>query len=331
MKVLFIGGTGIISSGCAPLAVERGMELYLMNRGQSFRPPAAGTHLLVGDIRERESALRALGDHTFDAVVNWVAYLPEQVEMDLELFRGRTDQYVFISSASAYQTPPRRLPVTEATVLDNPFWQYSRNKIACEERLLRAYREEKFPVTVVRPSHTYAPSYLPVEGGYSVLDRMLRGEPVIVHGDGTSLWTLTHHTDFARGFLGLLGNSHALGETYHITSDEWLTWDQIHAMIAQAAGTRAKIVHVPSEVIAAFDAEWGASLLGDKAHSRVFDNQKIKRAVPDFRAVIPFSQGVKEIVAWHQAHPQDCKVDAAYNRTTERILAAMRGVRPGES
>jgi len=330
MKVLFIGGTGIISSGCAPLAVERGMELYLMNRGQSFRPPAAGAHLLTGDIRERESALRALGDHTFDAVVNWVAYLPEQVEMDLELFRGRTDQYVFISSASAYQTPPRRLPVTEATVLDNPFWQYSRNKIACEERLLRAYREEKFPVTVVRPSHTYAPSYLPVEGGYTVLERMLRGEPVVVHGDGTSLWTLTHHTDFARGFLGLLGNSHALGETFHITSDEWLTWDQIHMMIAQAAGTRAKIVHVPSEVIAAFDEEWGASLLGDKAHSRVFDNQKIKRAVPDFRAVIPFSQGVKEIVAWHQAHPQACKVDAAFNRTTDRILAAMRGVRPGE-
>lgn len=330
MKVLFIGGTGIISSGCAPLAVERGMELYLMNRGQSFRPAAAGAHLLTGDIRERESALRALGDHTFDAVVNWVAYLPEQVEMDLELFRGRTEQYVFISSASAYQTPPRRLPVTEATVLDNPFWQYSRNKIACEERLLRAYREEKFPVTVVRPSHTYGPSYLPVEGGYSVLDRMLRGEPVVVHGDGTSLWTLTHHTDFARGFLGLLGNSHALGEIYHITSDEWLTWDQIHVMIAQAAGTQAKIVHVPSEVIAAYDAEWGASLLGDKAHSRVFDNQKIKRAVPDFRAVIPFSQGVKEIIAWHRAHPQACKVDADFNRTTDRILAAMRGVRPGE-
>ena len=236
MKVLFIGGTGTISSACSQLALERGIELYLLNRGQSVRPAPAGAQILRGDIREPASARKALGGLTFDAVVDWIVFTPDHIEADLELFRGRTGQYVFISSASAYQTPPASLPVTESTVLDNPFWQYSRNKIACEERLVRAYREEKFPITIVRPSHTYDRTLVPMDGGWTVVDRMRRGQPVIVHGDGTSLWTLTHHRDFARGLVGLLGNAHAIGDAVHITSDEWLSWNQIFTLMARAAG-----------------------------------------------------------------------------------------------
>jgi nucleoside-diphosphate-sugar epimerase len=232
--------------------------------------------------------------------VQWIAYVPEQIERDLALFEGRTDQYVFISSASAYQTPPSTLPVTESTPLDNPFWQYSRNKIACEEVLVRAYRERKTPITIVRPSHTYDRTLPPFNDGYTVMWRMLQGKPVVVHGDGTSLWTLTHHADFAKGFVGLLGHSGAIGEAVHITSDEWLTWNAIYDIVAQKLGVEAKKVHVPSDVIAREDPEWGASLLGDKAHSMVFDNSKIRRLVPDFRCTIPFSRGAEEIVNYYR-------------------------------
>ena len=210
MKVLFIGGTGVISSGASKLALERGMDLYLLTRGQSLRPTPEGARLLTGDIRDVQSARAALGSLHFDAVVNWVNYVPQHIETDLDLFRDRTDQYIFISSASAYQTPPAILPVVESTLLDNPYWQYSRDKIACEERLVRAYREEKFPFTIVRPSHTYDCTKLPIKGSWTTVDRMLKGQKVIIHGDGTSLWTLTHHLDFARGFVGLLGNSRAI-------------------------------------------------------------------------------------------------------------------------
>lgn len=331
MKVLFIGGTGIISSACSRLAIERGMDLHLLNRGQSVRPAPEGARLLHGDIRDSRSSRAALGSLAFDVVVDWVAYTSDQVEADLELFRGRTGQYVFISSASAYQTPPAFLPVTESTVLQNPYWQYSRDKIACEERLLRAYREERFPVTIVRPSHTYDCTLLPMEGGYTVVDRMLRGKKVIVHGDGTSIWTLTHHVDFARGFVGLLGNPHAMGEAVQITSDEWLTWNQIFEMVAHAAGAEARIVHVPSELIAAFDPDWGASLLGDKAHSMIFDNTKIKRLVPDFFAAIPFSRGAQEIMAWHNADPARRKTNPDFDRLCDRILAAYGSAWPAAS
>lgn len=255
MKILFIGGTGIISSACSQLAIERGHELYLLNRGQTTRRSVSeGAHVLHGDIRDLASARAALGDHTFDAVVNWIAFTTDHIETDLELFRGRTGQYLFISSASVYQTPPANVPVLESTPLDNPVWLYSRNKIACEERLLRAYREEKFPMTVVRPSHTYDKTLNPIHGGYTMIDRMRKGQPVIVHGDGTSLWTMTHHKDFAKGFVGLLGNNHAIGDTFHITSDEVLTWDQIYLLVARAAGVAApQLVHVPSDLIAAYD------------------------------------------------------------------------------
>ena len=321
MKVLFVGGTGIISSASSRLCVERGIELFHLRRGQTSRPVPDGIQVLPGDIRDLASARQALGDRTFDAVVNWIAFTPAHIEQDLELFRGRTNQYVFISSASAYQTPPSSLPVTESTPLDNPFWAYSRDKIACEERLLRAYREEKFPFTVVRPSHTYDRTLFPCHGGYTVVDRMRRGKKVVVHGDGTSLWTLTHHRDFAKGLVGLLGHSGAIAEAIHITSDEWLSWNQIHELIARAAGTRAQIVHVSSAVIARLDPEWGASLLGDKTHSMIFDNSKIKRLVPGFRAEIPFSRGAEEILAYYDADPARRVVDAKLDALTDKLVA----------
>ncbi len=328
MRVLFIGGTGIISSACTRLAAERGVELYVMNRGQSWRSIPDEVTRLVGDIRDPKSAREAIGTLDFDAVVDWVAFTPEHVETDLELFRDIARHYIFISSASAYQTPPTSLPVTESTILDNPIWQYSRDKIACEERLVRAYHEQGFPCTIVRPSHTYDCTLLPPHGGWTVVDRMRRGEPVVVHGDGASVWTLTHHRDFARGLVGLLGRDDAVGESFHITSDEWLTWDRIHHILARAAGTTAEIVHVPSQVIHDYDREWGESLLGDKTHSMIFDNSKIKRFVPDFAATIPFSQGAEEIIAWYDANPSRKTIDEEFDRTMSRLISDWRRV-PG--
>jgi nucleoside-diphosphate-sugar epimerase len=332
MKVLFIGGTGIISSACASLALERGFELYFLNRGKSVdRPVPIGVQVLKGDIRDRHSANAALLGRQFDVVVDWIAFTPEQVETDLELFGGRTGQYVFISSASAYQSPPSSLPVTESTPLDNPYWLYSRNKIACEERLVRAYRQDKFPMTIVRPSHTYDKTSLPLDGGYTVVNRMRQGKKIIVHGDGTSLWVLTHHKDFARGFVGLLGNPHAIGDAFHITSDELLNWNQIFALVANAAGVAApRVVHVPSDLIAAYDPQWGAGLLGDKSVSLVFDNSKIKRIVPDFVASIPFSRGAEEIMAWYDADPARQVVDEAHDRMIDRIISAYELAWPKE-
>ncbi len=323
MKVLFIGGTGIISSACAQLAVDSNIDLYILNRGKTTsRPIPQGAHLLKGDIRRPESIAQILKGQEFDAVVDWIAFTPDQVETDIELFRGCTGQYVFISSASAYQTPPSSLPVTESTPLDNPIWEYSRNKIACEERLMQAYRQEKFPITIVRPSHTYDQTLFPLHGGYTNIARMRKGQKIVVHGDGTSLWTLTHHRDFAKGFAGLLGNSKAIGDTFHITSDEWLSWNQICEILGQAAGAKPSIVHVPSELIAAYDKDWGESLLGDKAASMIFDNSKIKRVVPGYEATIPFSQGAREIIAWHDADPSRQAIDENFNRLLDRIINA---------
>jgi nucleoside-diphosphate-sugar epimerase len=331
MKVLFVGGTGVISSACSKLAIDRGIELYLLNRGQSVRPIPEGARILRGDARDPHSARATLGALSFDAVVDWIAFTPEHIEADLELFRDRTRQFVFISSASAYQTPPASLPVTESTVLDNPFWQYSRNKMSCEERLVRAHREEKYPVTIVRPSHTYDCTLVPLDGGWTTVDRMRRGQKVIVHGDGTSLWTLTHHRDFAVGLVGLLGNSHAIGEAVHITSGELLNWNQIFGLVARAAGAEPLMVHVPSDVVAAYDPDWGAGLLGDKSQSMIFDNSKIKRLVPDFVCRIPYSRGVEETIAWYDADPARRKVDEKFNRTCDRILAAWESVWPKQS
>ena len=328
MKALFIGGTGTISSACVELAVARGSDVMLLNRGRATRPTPANVPMLQGDIRDKAAVAQLVNDLTFDVVVNFVAFTPEHIETDLELFRGRTKQYLFISSASAYQTPPVNWPITESSPLRNPYWAYSRAKIACEERLMTAYREEGFPVTIVRPSHTYDARSIPLDGKYTVLDRMRAGKKVVVHGDGTSLWTLTHHRDFAKGFVPLLGNPHALGEAIHITSDEVLTWNQIVEILANAMGVQAKIVHIPSEVIAAYDPEWGAGLLGDKAHSMIFDNTKIKRLVPEYVASIPFRQGAAEIIAWYESHPTAQQVDDKRNQLIDTMVAAYEAVDP---
>jgi nucleoside-diphosphate-sugar epimerase len=324
--VLFIGGSGIISSACARLAVERGLDLSVLNRGSTtLRPLPEGVTVLHGDVRDPASVREALGGREFDVVVDFVAFTPEHVRADVELFRGRTGQYVFISSASAYQTPPARLPVTESTPLRNPYWRYSRDKIACENLLTAAYREEGFPATVVRPSHTYDRTTVPFTGGHwTAVERMRQGKEVVVHGDGTSLWTLTHHEDFARGFVPLLGHPRAVGEAFHITSDDVLTWNQITEALAAAAGVEARIVHVPSDVIAAADPEWGAGLLGDKAHSMVFDNTKLRRLVPDFVATIPFERGAREIVAWHDEDPARRRVEPAIDALMDRLVERFR-------
>lgn len=324
MKVLFIGGTGIISSACSRLALERGIELFLLCRGKSVRPIPEGARVLSADVDDRAATLAALADHRFDAVVDWIAFETHQIERDLELFENRTSQYVFISSASAYHKPVARLPITESTPLYNPFWQYSRNKIACEERLVRAYRERGFPITIVRPSHTYDETLLPFDPhghGYAVFDRIAKGKPVVVHGDGTSLWVLTHHRDFAKGLVGLLGHPAAIGEAFHITSDEAQPWNEVYKAFFRALGREPKLVHVPSDAIAREHPDWGAGLLGDKSHSVIFDNTKLKRLLPDFVCTIPFHQGAEEIVAYHRKHAARFSVDPTVDALFEKLIA----------
>lgn len=329
MRVLFIGGTGIISSACAALAVERGLDLTLLNRGETTRRLVpAGATVLKADVSDRESVRAALGDRTFDAVVNFIAFTPDQIQADIDTFAGRTGQYVFISSATVYRRPPTTLPITESVLRENRYWPYAENKIACENRLIDAYRDDRFPMTIVRPSHTYDKTLLPFWYGYTVVHRMRQGKPVIVHGDGTSLWTMTHHSDLARGLIGLLGNPQAIGEAFHITADELLTWNQITDIVADAAGTTADIVHVPSDLLAAYDADWGEALVGDKTHSFIFDNSKIKRVVPDFVATVPFAKGAREVMAWYDADPARQTVDAEIDAMMDRIIADYRSIWP---
>ncbi|HEX6686546.1 MAG TPA: SDR family oxidoreductase [Candidatus Limnocylindrales bacterium] len=324
LRVLFIGGTGTISSACVEAAVHKGFDLTVLNRGASESwPPPPEVKLIRADVRDANAVREALGGQTFDVVADFIAFTPEHVRTDLELFTGVTGQYIFISSASAYQTPPLRLPVVESTPLRNPEWDYSRNKIACEDELVRAYRETGFPMTIVRPSHTYARTSVPLVGGRTALQRMRKGLPVVVHGDGTSLWVLTHHRDFATAFTGLLGNPLAVGDSFHITSDEVLSWNQIYAMFAAALGVEPHLVHVPSHVIAQVLPHFGPGLLGDKAHSMVFDNSKVKAVVPGFQATIPFAVGVREIVEWNAGQPDDHDVDdsvsAAFDELAQRF------------
>ncbi len=325
-RVLFLGGTGIISAGSVALAHERGWQVTVLNRGQNLsRPLPEGVEVVQGDVRDADSVREALGDRSFDVVVDFLSFTPDQVTTMADLFAGRTGQFVFISSASAYQTPPRSLPVTEATTLCNPVWQYSRDKIACEEVLVRGWRERGFPMTIVRPSHTYDRTSTILGGGRSMLRRLMEGRPIVVHGDGTSLWTLTHTRDFAKGFVGLLGQDAAVGEVFHITSDEALTWGAIVRLFAEAAGTNPPIVHATSEQIAAVHRGWGDALLGDKAHSMVFDNTKVKRLVPDFVCSTPFSAGVREIVAHFAEHPEPVALEAEYEPAIETLVERYGG------
>ena len=324
MKVLFIGGTGNISVSVSKLAVARGIELYLLNRGQQG-VTIEGAQTITADIRQPDQVRAALGNHRFDAVVNWIAYVEPDIERDLTLFGGRCGQYIFISSASVYQKPVTYPIITESTPLANPHWQYSRDKIACEDRLMRAYREEGFPITIVRPSHTYD-KRIPIAVGnwasYQVPKRMLAGQPVIVHGDGTSLWTLTHSEDFAKAFVGLLGHPQAIGHAFNITSDFVLTWDQIYEQIGAALGVQPHIVHIPSEFIARVDPASGPGLLGDKMWCAIFDNSKIKRFVPDYVATIPFHEGIRRTLAWFQTDPQRMVVAPEDDAQYEQILTA---------
>lgn len=327
MKALFIGGTGFISTAVSRQAVNAGIELYLLNRGlRSAAPP--GTHGLTADINNPEEVRAALRGLRFDAVVNWIAYTPEDIERDLSLFKGQIGQYVFISSAAAYQKPPARYVITEETPLVNPFWDYARGKIACEERLTRAHAEEGFPATIVRPSHTYETNFPVAVGGggtYTLADRMKKGLPVIVHGDGTSLWTLTHAEDFARGFLGLLGNTEAVGQAFHITSDEVLTWEQIYRTIAEALGVEANVLHVPSDFIARVVPRLEGTLHGDKKWSAVFDNGKIKKFVPTYRAAVTFSEGIRRTLAWFEADERRRRVDESLVGEMDLIVSSYAG------
>jgi nucleoside-diphosphate-sugar epimerase len=326
-SILFIGGTGVISAAAARRAVALGHRLTILNRGRSSRPVPEGVETLSADVRDASAVREALAAREFDAVADFITYTPDQAKASLDLFAGRTGQYVFISSASAYQKPPTRLPIRESTPLKNPFWQYSRDKIACEELFYEAYREQDFPVTVVRPSHTYDRTKIAMVGGWTDIHRMRAGLPVMVHGDGTSLWTLTHSQDFAKAFVGLLGRPQAVGESYTITSDEYLPWNQIYQLFARAAGVREpELVHVASETIAAHSDELGANLLGDRSHSVVFDNTKIKSLVPDYCATIPFADGAREIVDWHDANPDLQVVDQKFMDLSERLTGwARRG------
>ena len=325
MKALFIGGTGTISSAVSSLALERGWELYLLNRGNRQLPE--GARQILADIRDEADVREKVGGMHFDVVADFIAFTPDQVERDFRIFSGLTGQYIFISSASAYQKPLSSPIITESTPVHNPYWQYSRDKIACEDLLTGLYRKEGFPVTIVRPSHTYGERSVPValhggKGSYQVLDRMKKGKKVIVPGDGTSLWTLTSSADFAKAFLGLMGNIHAIGQTYHITSDELLSWNQVHEIIASALGVEANLVHIPSDVLGALNPDWVGGLTGDKANSVIFDNAKIKRAVPGFTATTRFDQGVRETIRYVESHPECQTLDPEFDDWCDRVIEA---------
>jgi nucleoside-diphosphate-sugar epimerase len=322
MKVLFIGGTGFISAATSRMAITRGFEVFLLNRGSRIKD-MPGSHSLVADVHRLEDVRAALQGLDFDVVVDWIAYTADDIERDLSLFRGRVKQYVFISSASAYQKPPDHYLISESAPLHNPFWAYARDKIACERRLVQAHRDEGFPVTIVRPSMTYDTN-LPIAlggwGTYTLADRLMKGRPIIVHGDGSSLWVVTHADDLAQGLLGLLGNERALGEAVHITSDEVLTWNQIYQGIAEVLGVEAKVVHIPSDFIARVAPDQAGSLLGDKTWSVVFDNTKIKEFVLGFRATVPFRDGIRRTLDWFAADEKRRRVDAAVDTQMDRIL-----------
>lgn len=322
MKVLFIGGTGIISADCSRLAVERGVELYHLNRGQRSATPMPGVKNITADIRQPDSVTRALGDHRFDAVVDWIAFNTSHIETDLQLFKGRTKQFVFISSASAYQKPVTHYRITESTPLANPYWQYSRDKIACEERLMRAYREDGFPITIIRPSHTYSDQAIPtaIGNGWAVCQRILDGKPVVVHGDGQSLWVLTHAADFAKAFVPLLGMTQAIGHAFHITSDQVLNWNQIYSILGDALGVEPKLAHVPSDFLVKLDPGKAGPLHGDKACSVTFDNTKVKTFVPDFACTIPFEQGIRQTIAAFQSDAKRSARDPKQDEAMDEIL-----------
>ena len=320
MKILLIGGTGRISMSITDRLIKEGHEVWLFNRGSKR---VEGAMLLQGDINDEEKAASLLKNLYFDSITNFINYRPDDIKRDIRLFTDKTNQYIFISTASAYQKPPVYHIITESTPLYNPFWDYSRQKIACEDVLINEYRNNNFPITIVRPSHTYENTSLPVaiHGGspWQVAKRMLENKPVIVPGDGLTLWTLTHSIDFAKGFAGLIGNIRTIGEAYHITSDECLTWNTIYNEIGNALGVKAKLCHIPSDYIAKKNPKFAGSLLGDKSNNAIFDNSKIKRVVPNFICDIPFRQGVKSTINHLLEHKSLQKEDLEFDKFTEEI------------
>ena len=328
MRILFLGGSGIISTACTRLAIDRGFDLTLLNRGQQAQ--ASGARTIVADIDNPTATRQALEGLQWDVVVDFIAYTRAQIEERIALFRGRTQQYIFISSASAYQKPVTDYLHTESTPLANPFWAYSRDKIACEDRLVQALREEAFPATIVRPSFTYGETLIPLAFNtwpltYTVVDRMRRGLPVIIPGDGSSLWTLTHNSDFAKGLIGLLGHQGSIGHAFHITSDEVLSWNQAYQAVAEAAGVaEPDFVHIASDFITACLPDEAGGLHGDKSNSAVFDNSKIKRFVPDFVATVRFREGIKRSIAWFDADAKRRAVNVEASRSWDRLIQAYR-------
>ena len=333
MRALFIGGTGTISTAISHQLVELGWDLTLLNRGTHAERLPRGVALLTGDIGNEEKISQLLEGQWFDVIVDFIAFVPDQVRRDIRLFQGRCSQFIFISSASAYQKPPSSYLITESTPLANPYWQYSRDKIACEDILMDAYRENGFPVTIVRPSHTYGDWSVPLaihgkNGPWQTLLRMKAGKPVLVFGDGTSLWTVTHSRDFARGFIGLMGNVHAIGEAIHITSDEALTWNQIYQCIGLALDVTPNLYHIAADALVARDPAQLGPLIGDKCNSVVFDNSKLKRLVPGFHAQIRFDQGIRSTLAYLEEHPDLQRPDPDWDAWTERVIredSACRG------
>lgn len=335
MKALFIGGTGTISSAITrQLADNPEWELWLINRGNRNAELPASVHTIIADINNEEEVARRLEGMHFDVVCDFIGFVVPQLERDYRLFRGKTRQFMYISSASAYQKPLSQPYITEGTPLCNPYWQYSRDKIACENLLMKYYREDGFPVTIIRPSHTYSERSVPVaihgkNGSWQVLQRMLEGKPVIVPGDGTTIWTVTHNSDFARAFIGLMGNKHAVGEVFHITSDERLTWNQILESVAAALGVAPKFYHVASDFLAAVGEQYDmlGNLIGDKSNTVLFDNTKVKRAVPEWCANVRFDQGARWAVEYMLAHEECRQPDPEFDAWCDRIIEAQEAAK----
>lgn len=333
MKILLIGGTGTISTAITRSLAENGHEVYLLNRGNQNSGLPLNIRFINCDINDENAAAEKLDGMTFDAVCDFIGFVRPQLERDFRLFSGKTKQFIYISSASAYNKPVSDYVITEGTTLANPYWEYSRNKIECEDYLMKMYRENGFPVTIVRPSHTYCERSVPVgihgrNGSWQVIKRMLEGKPVIIHGDGTSLWTMTDSRDFAKGFIGLLGNPHAIGEAFQITSEETLTWNQIYKTIADCLNAEFKPYYVSSEFLAAVsDYDLTGSLLGDKANSVVFDNTKLKRIVPEFCPSIRFADGIRSTIEYVLLHKECQTEDKEFDNWCDNVICALENAK----
>ncbi|MDN3497360.1 NAD-dependent epimerase/dehydratase family protein [Planococcus sp. APC 4015] len=324
-SILYIGGTGTISAASVRRSVERGHDVTVLNRGTGRRAVPAGVRELTADVRDTEALRAAVDGREFDVVADFLSFVPDHVTSNLDVFEGRTGQYIFVSSASAYQKPPSHVPVTEQTPMVNPFWQYSRDKIACEQLLWDAHGERGLPMTIIRPSHTYDERMIPTMGGWTDIARMRRGLPVVVHGDGTTQWTITHADDVAVAVTGLAGNIGAIGEAFTITGSHAPTWNRIYGWLAEAAGvTDLQLVHAASDTIAAFSPDLGPTLLGDKAHSMVFDNTKVTALVPEFDTTVTFDEGARRILAHYDSHPDEQRADAGLDAVFDRIVAHAR-------